>query len=123
MDIYIFYCSNCLDTNTLRQGLGCNGCDEVKTISLPCSGKVNLLYLLKAFENGADGVLLVTCGPDECKFLEGNLRARKRSEAVDLLLGEIGVGRGRMRVIQKREEGIAQITAALDELKNDLGGR
>ena len=120
MDIYIFYCSNCLDTDAIREGLACNGNDKIRTISLPCSGKVNLLYLLKAFENCADGVMLVTCGPNECKFLEGNLRAQKRSEAVDSLLEEIGVGRGRMRVIQKNEEGVAQIIVALEELKRDL---
>lgn len=120
MNIYIFYCSNCLDTDALRQSLGPNGNDEVKTVSLPCSGKVNLLYLLKAFEKGADGVLLVTCEPGECRFLEGNLRARKRSEAVDSMLEEIGFGKGRMRVIQKKEEAMEQIIVALEELKDNL---
>ena len=64
MDIYIFYCSNCLDTNELRQSFGSNG-KEIKTVSLPCSGKIDLLYLLKVFENGADGVMLVTCEQNE----------------------------------------------------------
>jgi F420-non-reducing hydrogenase iron-sulfur subunit len=123
MNIYIFYCSNCLDANALRQSLGSNGNDEVKTVSLPCSGKVNLLYLLKAFEQGADGVMLVTCGQNECHFLEGNLRAKKRAEAVDSMLEEIGLGKGRMTVIQKNNEGIAQITTALEQLKKDLSQR
>jgi coenzyme F420-reducing hydrogenase delta subunit len=120
MNIQIFYCSNCIDTNALRQRLGGNGNSDVKTVSLPCSGKVNLLYLLKAFEKGADGVMLVTCGQNECHFLEGNLRARKRSQAVDGLLEEIGLGQGRMKVIQKNEGGVEQIIAALEELKSSL---
>jgi coenzyme F420-reducing hydrogenase delta subunit len=124
MNIYIFYCSNCLDTNAFRKCLEINENDRadnhVKTISLPCSGKVDLLYLLKAFEKGSDGVLLVTCKHGECKFLEGNLRARKRAEAVDSMLEEIGLGKGRMIVVQKNEEGVEQITAALGQLKRNI---
>lgn len=120
MNIHIFYCSNSLDTSALRQGLENNGDDQIKTVSLPCSGKVNLLYLLKAFEKGADGVLLVTCEHSECKFLEGNLRAEKRARAVDGLLKEIGLSKDRMKVIQKNKEGVKQITAALEQLKKDL---
>ena len=128
MNIYIFYCSNCLDTSALRESLEINGNDQakdqeknqIKTVSLPCSGKVNLLYLLKAFEKGSDGVLLVTCKHGECKFLEGNLRAKKRAEAVNSMLEEIGVGKGRMVVVQKNEEGVEQITAALEQLKNNI---
>jgi F420-non-reducing hydrogenase iron-sulfur subunit len=123
MNIQIFYCSNCMDTNALRQRLGSNGNSDVKTVSLPCSGKVNLLYLLKAFEKGADGVMLVTCEQNECHFLEGNLRAQKRSQAVDGLLNEIGLGEGRMKVIQKNDAGVEQIIAALEELKNNLAER
>ena len=53
----------------------------IKTISLPCSGKVDIPYLLKAFETGADGVAIVTCKKNECRHFEGNLRAHKRAEA------------------------------------------
>ena len=74
------------------------GVAEIKTVRLPCSGKVNVPYLVKAFEAGADGVALITCREDECRGLEGNLRARKRAEAVDALLEEIGLGAGRIAV-------------------------
>lgn len=115
MKFYIFYCANSLDANALREKGSDMGTTDVTMVSLPCSGKVNLLYLLKAFEKAADGVLLITCGEGNCKFLEGNLRAKKRSEAVDALLGEIGLGRGRMRVVRKNNEnGVQQI---VDEVK------
>lgn len=83
--------------------------DELKTISLPCSGKVNIPYLVKAFEAGADGIAIVTCKQGECRHIEGNMRARKRAEAVDSLLEEIGLGRGRMAVIQLTDGGTKQI--------------
>ena len=72
----------------------------LKTISLPCSGKVDIPYLIKAFENGADGVAIVTCKKNECRNFEGNLRARRRAEAVEALLEEIGVAAGRMAVFE-----------------------
>jgi len=121
LNIVLFYCSNSLDAAVLRQNAGETGADDIKTVSLPCSGKVNLLYLLKAFEKGADGVLLVTCHHGDCKFIEGNLRAQKRAEAVDALLDESGMGRGRMRVIQKdNTNGVKQIFEAIENFKNEL---
>ena len=65
----------------------------VKTIGLPCSGKVDVPYLLKALETGADGVVIVACKKKECRHLEGSLRAHKRAEAVESLLEEIGSAR------------------------------
>lgn len=116
LKLYLFYCANSLDSNALRQGFSDTGAGDVTMVSLPCSGKVNLLYLLKAFEKGADGVMLVTCDEGDCKFLEGNLRAKKRSEAVEALLEEIGFGKDRMRVVRKSSKnGVQQI---VDELKN-----
>jgi F420-non-reducing hydrogenase iron-sulfur subunit len=107
---YIFYCSNSIDQNELERG--CDGLEgiTVKTISLPCSGKVDIPYLVKAFETGADGVVIVTCKENECRHLEGNLRAHKRAEAVESLLEEIGMSKGRMAVIQSKgkEEGFEE---------------
>lgn len=51
----------------------------IKTISLPCSGKIDIPYLVKAFETGADSAVIVTCKKGECKHLEGNLRGQKKS--------------------------------------------
>jgi F420-non-reducing hydrogenase iron-sulfur subunit len=121
LKLCLFYCSNSLDATVLRQSVSEIGSDEITTVSLPCSGKVNLLYLLKAFEKGADGVILVTCRQGECQFLEGNLRAKKRSESVDAILEEIGLGKGRMRVIQnKNEGGMNQIIEEIKSLSNSI---
>lgn len=118
--ISLFYCANSLDANALRQSLNGSG-GELTTVSLPCSGKVNLLYLLKAFEKGADGVLLVTCGDGDCNFLEGNLRAKKRAEAVDALLVESGMAPGRMRVVRRTNEGgIQQIVEEINALSESI---
>jgi coenzyme F420-reducing hydrogenase delta subunit len=113
LKIYVFYCSNSLEQNQLANT--CNGLDDiiVKAIGLPCSGKIDIPYLVKAFETGADGVLIVTCKQNECCHLEGNYRAQKRAEAVESLLEEIGMYKGRMEVIMLKEDGVEQVLAEI----------
>ena len=65
--------------------------DSVRILRLPCTGKVEIDYLLRAFERGADGVIVAGCLEGGCHFLEGNLRARKRVERAKQLLEEIGL--------------------------------
>ena len=110
----IFYCSNHLASDQFA-GL-CSGLagDTLKTISLPCSGKVDVPYLIKAYETGADAVAIVTCPKNECRHFEGSLRAHKRAEAVESLLEEIGLSAGRMAVFECGQQGASQ---ALSEIK------
>jgi len=59
---------------------------------------VEELMLLKAFENGADGVMVVGCMEGDCHYLLGNIRARRRVERVAALLGTAGIGEERVRM-------------------------
>lgn len=105
LKIDLFCCANSVEAEDLRSSCGKVGAGMVKVIGVPCSGKVDLLYLLKAFEGGADGVAVITCKVGDCHYLEGNLRAQKRSGAVDGLLDEVGLGRGRIIVIESDGDG------------------
>ena len=64
---------------------------NVRIIRLPCTGKVDAIVLMKAFEEGADGVFVAGCLEGQCHYLEGNLRAKKRVAYVKKLLGETGI--------------------------------
>jgi coenzyme F420-reducing hydrogenase delta subunit len=94
---------------------------EMKVISMPCSGKLDILYLTKAFDNGADGAAIMICKEGECRYMEGNMRARKRAEAIDELLEETGLGRGRVKVIQMDDEGIRGAIRKLEDFRLQLG--
>ncbi len=119
--IYLFFCSNSFASDAARRYCKTQNGEDLKAISLPCSGKVDLIYLLKAFETGAEGVLVITCGRDACRYLEGNLRAARRAEAVDSLLEEIGLGKGRIRVIQPKEEGnVEDILREVDAFRTKI---
>ena len=63
-------------------------------LRLPCTGKLEVNYLLTAFERGVDGVIVAGCLEGGCHFLEGNLRARKRVERAKQLLGGDRPGAG-----------------------------
>jgi F420-non-reducing hydrogenase iron-sulfur subunit len=120
--IYIFYCSNSIDVNVLAKSFGEKQGNDFRMVSLPCSGKIDTPYLIKAFETGADGVVLVTCPEGDCRSLEGNIRARKRSQAVDFLLEEIGIGSGRMAVVMMKddntEHAIREIEDFIDRVRD-----
>jgi coenzyme F420-reducing hydrogenase delta subunit len=113
--IYIFYCSA---SSAIGESIEsyCEKESGLKAIALPCSGKIDVPYLMKAFETGADGVAVVICKTGECRFLEGDIRARKRAEAVDTLLDETGMGKGRITVIQP-EDGLEQVIKEIEDFQ------
>ena len=69
---------------------------------------------------GADGVAVVTCKKGDCRYIEGNLRAEKRVEAVDALLEEIGLGRGRTVMIRLDERGVEQVRRELADFRSRI---
>jgi F420-non-reducing hydrogenase iron-sulfur subunit len=103
LQIYVYYCLNSIDVNLLSDHFNKNQKDDFRLVSLPCSGKIDIPYLIKAFETGADGIVLITCPDGDCRSFEGNLRATKRSQAVESLLEEIGTEKGRMVVITVKD--------------------
>jgi coenzyme F420-reducing hydrogenase delta subunit len=122
ISVYLFYCANSM-TESESQGLRARlGVEGVKLLSLPCSGKVTVPYLLKAFEKGAHGVAIVTCVPGACCNLEGNLRASRRAEAVAALLDEIGLGKGRIVAFGKEQDDAEKIIETMRRFRETLRG-
>jgi F420-non-reducing hydrogenase iron-sulfur subunit len=121
MKIYLFYCSNSISREELAHCCRKLEGNELKTIGLPCSGKVNVPYMVKAFETGADGVVIVTCERGQCRHLEGNMRAEKRAQAVDSLLEEIGIGRGRIATIQLKKGHSKQVVGEVRDFCAGIG--
>lgn len=70
----------------------------VKIIKVPCTGRVDIIHVLKAFEAGADGIYLVGCLEGDCHYLTGNIRARKRVTHLKALLDESGIGGERVSI-------------------------
>jgi coenzyme F420-reducing hydrogenase delta subunit len=85
--ITIFYC-----INSFKQPEGpiLENCD-IKYVKMPCSSMTKDVYLLRAFEAGADAVLVLICPEDACRYAEGGKRARKRIEWTRGILDQIGM--------------------------------
>ncbi|MDQ7826869.1 MAG: hydrogenase iron-sulfur subunit [Candidatus Eremiobacteraeota bacterium] len=69
---------------------------NVKIIRLPCTGKIDVLHLLKSFEEGADGIFVAGCLEGTCHFLKGNIRAKRRVEYARELMTEAGIDAERL---------------------------
>jgi F420-non-reducing hydrogenase iron-sulfur subunit len=71
---------------------------NIRIIKVPCSGKVDVIHLLAAFEAGADGVFVVGCLEGDCHYLEGNLYAKRRVQKVKTILDKVGLGGARLEI-------------------------
>jgi coenzyme F420-reducing hydrogenase delta subunit len=72
---------------------------NIRIIRTPCTGKLEVEYFLRAFENGADGVLVAGCEEGSCHFKEGNLMAKRRVNHTRQILAEAGFKQERLRMI------------------------
>ena len=71
---------------------------NVVPITVMCSGSVSPLYILSAFNKGADGVLVSGCHPGDCHYIKGNYYARRRIALVKELMEYIGLEPGRFQM-------------------------
>ena len=71
---------------------------EVKIIRIPCSCRVNPLFILRAFQRGADGVIINGCHPGDCHYTTGNLYTRRRITLLFSMLDYLGIERERTRL-------------------------
>jgi coenzyme F420-reducing hydrogenase delta subunit len=95
---------------------------NVKIVKVPCTGRVDILLILKAFESGVDGVYLAGCLEGECHFLRGNLRAKKRVQYMKTLLDEVGLGSGRVEMYNMSSAQGQRFAEAAREMTEKIRG-
>jgi len=71
---------------------------NVRVVRVMCSGRVEPAFILKAFEKGADGVLILGCHPGDCHYTEGNYKTLRRMPMLKKLLSQMGVEDERLRM-------------------------
>jgi F420-non-reducing hydrogenase iron-sulfur subunit len=64
---------------------------NIRVIRVPCSGRINPLYIIRALQNGFDGVLISGCHPGDCHYISGNLFARRKFALMKKFLDYIGI--------------------------------
>lgn len=97
---------------------------NVRVIRVMCSGRVDPAFIVRAFEMGADGVLVGGCHPGDCHYISGNLEAEKRIKNTQRLLGMIGLGSERLRlewISASEGERFAQVITEFTQNLRKLG--
>jgi len=89
---------------------------NVRMIRVMCSGRVDPSFVLKAFELGADGVMIAGCHPGECHYLEQNYKAMRRFSMLKHTLRAFGMDDDRIRLQWASAAEGAQLAAAIDEM-------
>lgn len=70
---------------------------NLRLVRVPCTGRIDPLFALKAFEKGADGVLISGCHPGDCHYSEGNYYARRKFELLERMIHHLGIPEERFK--------------------------
>jgi F420-non-reducing hydrogenase iron-sulfur subunit len=96
---------------------------NMRIVRVPCSGRVNPLFILKGFQKGFDGVMVLGCHPGDCHYAKGNYYARRRIMLIESLLQSVGIEPERFHFewVSASEgarfaEVVTEMTAAIEKL-------
>jgi len=71
----------------------------VRIIRMPCTARLDINFILKALQEGADGVLIIGCHPGDCAFKTGNLGAERRVRFARKLIAQLGINEDRVKMV------------------------
>jgi len=119
--IRVYFCRNCGYAGKLPAEIKKLAVlEDIAMEAVPCSGRIDPRYIMKAFEGGSKAVCVLACPTGECKMLEGNLRAFRRVRLASQMLAEAGLDADAVRIyvpgsvdedtIKKAVEVIAGVT-------------
>jgi len=96
---------------------------SIRVVRIPCSGRVDLIFILKALQQGFDGVLVSGCHPGDCHYISGNYYARRKFALIKTLLEFVGIEEGRVQFSwvsagegEKFAQVVKKVTADVKEL-------
>ena len=93
---------------------------NIRIIRLPCSGRINPLYIIKALMEGADGVMVSGCHPGDCHYLSGNLYARRRFTMLKKLLATAGIEPDRVQFTWVSASEGSRFASVVDEVTSKV---
>jgi len=93
---------------------------EVRVIRVPCSGRVDPLYIIKALQDGADGVLVSGCHPGDCHYISGNLVARRKFAMLKKFLEYVGIEPQRVQFSWVSASEGGRFASLIEKVVNDV---
>ncbi len=89
-------------------------------VRVPCSGRINPLFILKALQSGIDGVLVSGCHPGDCHYLSGNYIGRRKSATLKRFLEYLGFEEGRVQFSWVSAAEGGRFSQVVDEVTQDI---
>ncbi len=93
---------------------------NIHVVRVPCSGRVNPMYILAALHRGADGVLVSGCHPGDCHYLSGNLVARRKFSMLKSFLAHVGIEPERVQFSWVSAAEGARFAALVEKVVDDV---
>ncbi len=93
---------------------------NIEIVRVPCAGRIETIYLLKALEKGVDGVLVFACHEENCQFLKGNRRAKGRLSFAHRMLEKIGLEKERIEILHLATNSGVKVAEALRRKSEQL---
>jgi F420-non-reducing hydrogenase iron-sulfur subunit len=93
---------------------------NVRIIRVPCSGRVDPLYIIKALQEGADGVLVSGCHPGDCHYISGNLVARRKFAMLKSFLNYLGIEPERVQFSWVSASEGGRFASLIEKVVNDV---
>jgi F420-non-reducing hydrogenase iron-sulfur subunit len=97
---------------------------NLRVVRVMCSGRVDPQFILEAFKEGADGVMILGCHPGDCHYKEGNLQTLKRYHVLKRVLSTLGIEEDRLRlawISASEGDKFVQVVSEMTERMRQLG--
>ena len=122
MNIVIFGCMQCMYAAADLAGTMKLQYDaSARIIRMPCTARLDINFILKALQEGADGVLVVGCHPGDCAYKTGNLGAERRVRFARKLVGQLGMNEDRVKMVfvsaAEGDKFAAEVNKFADEIR------
>ena len=119
----LFYCQNIPESGEEhRQALERIYEGSIRLFPIPCSGRLEPLHLLRALEEFADAAYVIACPEGECRYFEGNARAKARVARTRQSLVRLGLESERVGIVTTLKEDPKPLAALVDEIMTRISG-
>jgi coenzyme F420-reducing hydrogenase delta subunit len=118
--IALFQCKWCLYSEPDQDWVDHDLPPSIHLVKLPCTGRINPLYILNAIQGGADGIVISGCLPEKCHYKEGNLSALRQHDEFLNFLDYIGYERSRVRFVWLDLQDRGRIQRELADFEADI---
>ena len=121
-NILLFRCNFCspagvrLDPSTLK------GSPRLRMIQTTCTGRIDPTFILEAFANGADGVMVAGCELGDCHYVSGNFKASRNMMLLKRTLSQLGIEPERLRMERTSEWKLPEVLSKLNDFVDKVTG-